>query len=460
MDDTKKNAYTVLELEPSPDVDDNAIKKAYRRLAILKHPDKNRDNPKAAEEFGELEQAYRLLLDKDARGALDDLLRAQAQRAARVSQVSEKRRKLKEELEKRERQSASERSEEEMARHRLKIELERLRRKAEEEERRQRQQAAELSAAIAVQRAAAVAAAGAPGGGGASAAYSDGNGDGAPAEAVQAQLRRTLKVTWDPTCREYSTEELRSIFGGFGAPVQDVVLRDRKKKRKVTALVVMATETAAVAAAGNVCGDSSEPLLVVPLVGHLAAEGDQQRDGGDEGPRVAAGVSGDGGGARPKPQHQESPDGGLLSRDGGMGSAAAAGPGPQSLLQRPARLPDPPAGTSGRPLFPAAGRGTAGGSTTAAFPAPGGGGLFPSAAAAAAAVRPAMSFPSGPGPGDGGPAFSSWRASTPGGMGASGDRGGTASGLGSTFEDEVLEKMRRAAAARQAAATAAKEALG
>lgn len=28
-----------------------------------------------AEEFAELEQAYRLLLDKDAKGALDDLLR-------------------------------------------------------------------------------------------------------------------------------------------------------------------------------------------------------------------------------------------------------------------------------------------------------------------------------------------------------------------------------------------------
>ncbi|EFJ41483.1 molecular chaperone, partial [Volvox carteri f. nagariensis] len=104
MEDTKKNAYTILELQPGPDVDDTIIKKAYRRLAILKHPDKNRDNPNAAEEFAELEQAYRLLLDKDARGALDDLLRAQAQRAARESQVSDKRRKLKEELERRERQ--------------------------------------------------------------------------------------------------------------------------------------------------------------------------------------------------------------------------------------------------------------------------------------------------------------------------------------------------------------------
>ncbi|GIL82914.1 hypothetical protein Vretimale_8417, partial [Volvox reticuliferus] len=179
----------------------------------------------------------------------------------------------------------------------------------------------------------------------------------------------------------------------------------------------MATEAAAVAAAGSVCGDPSEPLLVVPLVGNMAAEGDQQRDGGDKGDQVAAVVSEDGGGAGLK-QQQRLPDDGLLPGDGAAGRSEAAGPGPRSLLQRPARLPDPPAGTSARPLFPAAGRGAVGSGSTAAFPAFGGGGLFPSttgAASAAAAGRPAMSFPSGPG--EGGPGFGSWRTSAPGGIG-------------------------------------------
>ena len=34
------------------------IKKAYRKLALLKHPDKNPDDPKAAENFQKLNKAY------------------------------------------------------------------------------------------------------------------------------------------------------------------------------------------------------------------------------------------------------------------------------------------------------------------------------------------------------------------------------------------------------------------
>ena len=47
---------------------------AYKLLALKKHPDKNKDNPNAAAEFGELEKAYRVLTDASARGALDDYL--------------------------------------------------------------------------------------------------------------------------------------------------------------------------------------------------------------------------------------------------------------------------------------------------------------------------------------------------------------------------------------------------
>ena len=57
--------------------DDAAIKKAYRKLAKELHPDRNRDNPKAAERFAEVTSAYDLLSDKDKRaqydrGELDD----------------------------------------------------------------------------------------------------------------------------------------------------------------------------------------------------------------------------------------------------------------------------------------------------------------------------------------------------------------------------------------------------
>lgn len=43
--------------------------------ALVKHPDKNRSNPNAAAEFAELQKAYDILTDAEARKALDDLLK-------------------------------------------------------------------------------------------------------------------------------------------------------------------------------------------------------------------------------------------------------------------------------------------------------------------------------------------------------------------------------------------------
>jgi DnaJ-class molecular chaperone len=47
------------------------IKKAYRKLAKELHPDTNTNNPKAAERFAQVTQAYDLLSDKAKRAALD-----------------------------------------------------------------------------------------------------------------------------------------------------------------------------------------------------------------------------------------------------------------------------------------------------------------------------------------------------------------------------------------------------
>ncbi|MCE7795600.1 DnaJ domain-containing protein [Sphingobium sufflavum] len=51
--------------------DDAAIKSAYRKLAKELHPDKNKDNPKAADRFSEVTAAYDLLSDKDKRAQFD-----------------------------------------------------------------------------------------------------------------------------------------------------------------------------------------------------------------------------------------------------------------------------------------------------------------------------------------------------------------------------------------------------
>ncbi|KEQ54541.1 DnaJ C-terminal domain-containing protein [Sphingobium chlorophenolicum] len=47
------------------------IKSAYRKLAKELHPDRNRDNPKAAEKFSAVTGAYDLLSDKDKRARFD-----------------------------------------------------------------------------------------------------------------------------------------------------------------------------------------------------------------------------------------------------------------------------------------------------------------------------------------------------------------------------------------------------
>lgn len=61
--------YTLLGV--SRTASDDEIKKAYRKLAKQLHPDRNKDNPKAAERFSQVTGAYDLLSDKDKRGKFD-----------------------------------------------------------------------------------------------------------------------------------------------------------------------------------------------------------------------------------------------------------------------------------------------------------------------------------------------------------------------------------------------------
>lgn len=61
--------YTILGVARSAGEKD--IKSAYRKLAKELHPDRNKDNPKAAERFSEVTRAYDLLSDKDKRARFD-----------------------------------------------------------------------------------------------------------------------------------------------------------------------------------------------------------------------------------------------------------------------------------------------------------------------------------------------------------------------------------------------------
>lgn len=56
-----KNYYAILQVEPSATVAE--IKKAYRKLALQYHPDKNANDTYAAAQFAEIKEAYEVLTD-------------------------------------------------------------------------------------------------------------------------------------------------------------------------------------------------------------------------------------------------------------------------------------------------------------------------------------------------------------------------------------------------------------
>lgn len=98
----KKTYYEILEIDKKASQD--AIKSAYRRLAMLYHPDKNK-SPEAEEMFKRIAEAYSVLSDPDKRKQYDldnepgtvlrrkkqdqmwQIIREQRQREARANQM-------------------------------------------------------------------------------------------------------------------------------------------------------------------------------------------------------------------------------------------------------------------------------------------------------------------------------------------------------------------------------------
>ncbi len=66
---SKRDYYEVLGV--NRDADDDTIKKAYRKLAMKFHPDRNPDNKDAEEKFKEAKEAYEILSDAQKKAAYD-----------------------------------------------------------------------------------------------------------------------------------------------------------------------------------------------------------------------------------------------------------------------------------------------------------------------------------------------------------------------------------------------------
>jgi len=66
---SKRDYYEVLGVDKG--TDEREIKKAYRRVAMKYHPDRNPDDPQAEEKFKEASEAYEILSDSEKRAAYD-----------------------------------------------------------------------------------------------------------------------------------------------------------------------------------------------------------------------------------------------------------------------------------------------------------------------------------------------------------------------------------------------------
>lgn len=104
-EDDLEEAYEILGI--AEDATEKEIQAAFRKGSLKCHPDRNPDDPAAAEKFDQLTRCKDFLLDPAKRGELDRKRKAKSELLERFAHEDAKRRKLREDLEGREAAHAS-----------------------------------------------------------------------------------------------------------------------------------------------------------------------------------------------------------------------------------------------------------------------------------------------------------------------------------------------------------------
>jgi len=241
--DKVKDLDLYLLLDVSPDAGDKEIKKSYRKKALKCHPDKNPDDPKAAELFHQLSEALAILSDPSARKAYDNVLKAKKANEIRNRQLDEKRKKLKDSLEAREAAARKEQEDSYFKRQTseetLRKELERLQKEGQKQLEEEQERIRLLVREEERQRQA---------------------GHSTATTSTVNVGPAKLKVKWKKvggggSC--YNDTELRKIFSKYG-DVENVVVMEEKR----VGLVEMKLKTAAVSASKIETGYSDNPLKI------------------------------------------------------------------------------------------------------------------------------------------------------------------------------------------------------
>ncbi|KAM4663133.1 dnaJ homolog subfamily C member 17 [Discoglossus pictus] len=218
------------------------IKKAYRQKALTCHPDKNPDNPRAAELFHQLSQALEVLTDGAARAAYDKLRKAKEAAAKRTQKLDAKRKKVKLDLEARELQAQTNEEEEIQVTRTLEQEIIRLREEGSRQLEEQQKLIREQIRAETDQRL---------------------RGRSGIEEEESAKLKLKWKCKKDDETRGgYSEDVLRSLLQKYGQ-VRNIVISSKKKG---SAIVEFATFKAAELAVKNEAGLLNNPLKLSWLV--------------------------------------------------------------------------------------------------------------------------------------------------------------------------------------------------